>query len=274
MKKLSFDLRVYPGSLLGFGSTFLTSLSAINHALEKDIELYINILNHTYTSSENNWDIVFEQPFGITAAEADSLEKCTDWDLGESVYSYHGDTRSKFQNNEFVDKQRKIFKDYVKPKKEIQKTVNEFLKPYKDKKILGIHKRGRDHFTSGHASGEGHKVSLNYVRGIIDKYINDYDYIYLTSDESEVYQFLSESYQEKFLFYDDKTEWGDNESGLHALNTSAESKIQMIRDICVEVLILSKCDRMLLMNSNISHMGLFFSNTNDFEFYDTHVNYH
>lgn len=272
-KKISFNLKIDPESLWGFGATFLCSMSAINHALEKDISLHINILNHTYTSTKNNWDIVFEQPFGITDSEANSLEKCTNWDLGESVYSYHADTRNKFQDNEFISNQRKVFKKYVKPKEEIQKIVNEFLDPYKSKKILGIHKRGRDHFTSGHAIGEGSKISLDYVKNIIDEYIDNYDYLYVTSDESKVYQFLSESYPEKFLFYDDKTEWGNNEIGLHALNSSEKQKIQMIKDICIEVLILSKCDKMLLMNSNISHMALFFSNTNNFKFYDNHVRY-
>jgi dTDP-D-glucose 4,6-dehydratase len=76
------------------------------------------------------------------------------------------------------------------------------------------------------------------------------------------------------IFIDDKNQYGDEYQGLHFLNIDIHHKTEMLYNLIMEMLILSKCDRMLLMNSNISHMSLFFSETDDFEFYDMHVNYH
>lgn len=273
MKKLNYHKIVSPGSSIGYGGIFFLCMTALNYALERDIELYIQTYNTSYSLNINNWEVVFEQPFDIKKKDVNSLEKCTDWDLGPPLYSYGGDDRKRFQDINFVTSQRKIIKKYAKPKTEFINKVKEFLNPYKGKKILGIHRRGRDHFTSGHASGQGNKINEKYIKSIVDKYIDNYDYLFVTSDEKETYESLNCLYPGKVIFFDNKEKFKNNDVGIHSLNLSEEEKIEVIKSLMMEVFILSKCDRMLLMNSNVSHMALFFSETKDYEFYDNHVNY-
>lgn len=259
----------------GFGSNFFTVLTAINHCINQNLSAYVNVINKSYSSeNENCWEIIFEQPFGLKKDKTKSRQVYEAWGLGQSLFSYDGDTRNKFQNRQFVQTQRNIVKNYIKPHQYLIEKVEEFLAPYKNKKILGVHKRGRDHFSSGHASGQGHKMAEDYIKGVIDQHIDNYDYLYLISDENEVYKFLKNYYSDKFIYFDDKKEFNENQTGLHFLNLDINVKTQMLRNLMVEVFILSKCDRMLLMNSNVSHMSLFFSEVEYFEFYDTHINYH
>lgn len=259
----------------GFGSNFFMAMTALNHCLEKGLEPYLDIRNPSYFDpNQNCWDLIFKQPFNITKEESLQYQTYSGWDLGETLFSYDGSTRNKFQDYDFISSQRKIIKKYIKPLKKIEDRVSKYWKPYENKKVLGIHRRGRDHFSSGHASGENHKMSEDYIKEVVDNHIDNYDYLYLTSDENKVYEFFKENYSEKFIFIDDKNQYGDEYQGLHFLNIDIHHKTEMLYNLIMEMLILSKCDRMLLMNSNISHMSLFFSETDDFEFYDMHVNYH
>lgn len=270
MSEITYQLK----SPDGFGSNFFTVLTAINHCISQNLDAYINVINTSYTSeNENCWEIIFKQPFGLQKDNPQFRKVYEAWDLGQPLFSYDGDTRNKFQDRHFIKTQRDIVKRYIKPHQGLMEKVEEFLASYKDKKILGIHRRGRDHFSSGHASGQNHKMSEDYIKNVIDTYIDDYDYLYLTSDENRVYEFLKNHYPNKFIYFDDKSEFSEDQTGLHFLNLDISKKTQMLQNLMVEVFILSKCDRMLLMNSNVSHMSLFFSEVEDFEFYDMHVNY-
>jgi hypothetical protein len=258
----------------GFGSNFFMAMTALNHCLDKKLEPYIDIRNPSYLDpNQNCWDLIFQQPFDISKEDSKKYPTYSGWDLGETLFSYHGDTRNKFQDKEFVSLQRKIIGKYVKPLEHIEEKVTNYWEPYKDKKVLGIHRRGRDHFSSGHASGQNHKMSEEYIKAVVDKYIGDYDYLYLTSDENKVYEFFKDTYPEKFIFFDDKKQFGEESQGLHFLNIDIDLKTEMLNNLILELLILSKCDKILLMNSNISHMSLFFSDHYNYEFYDNHVNY-
>lgn len=274
MEKIVFEIEIKPGEPMGYGSNFFAVLTNINHCLNKGLQPYISIKNPNYNGDVNLWDVVFEQPFGITGEEAKSLKKYGWGELGDTLFSYHGDTRLKFQDEKFISAQRKVVKEYIRPLQYLQERVSEFLKPYEGKKILGIHRRGRDHFTTGHARGQGHKLPNSYVKDVIDEHIENYDYLFVTSDEKEVYQNLKEVYPDKIIFFDTKESFGDNNLGLQCLNLSKDEKIDMIHNLMTEVFIMSKCDAILLMNSNVSHMSLLFSETEDYAFYDMHIDYH
>ena len=106
---------------------------------------------------------------------------------------------------------------------------------------MGIHRRGRDHFSSGHARGQNYKMPEEYIKAVVDKYIDDYDYLYLTSDENKVYEFFKDTYPEKLIFFDDKKQFGEESQGLHFLNIDIDLKTEMLNNLILELLILSKC---------------------------------
>lgn len=259
----------------GFGSNFFRILTAINYSLEKNLVPYVDIVNTSYCNIDQNcWNLIFEQPFELNKNDPSICERYSDWDLGEYMFSYHENHRSKFQDKNFISSQRKIVHNYIRPHQYLLDSASNFLNPYAGKKILGVHKRGRDHFSStGHASGQRCKITNEYLKSIIDDCIQKYDYLYLISDENCVYDFLSDNYGKKLIFFDDKKSFQDNEIGLHFLNIDINAKTKMLKNLIIEILIMAKCDKLLLMNSNVSHMSLLFSKTENFEFYDNHVNY-
>lgn len=268
----------------GFGSNFFAVISAINYCLSLNFQPYIDVRNPSYlVETENCWDLLFEQPFKITDEEIYSIPLYSAWDLGDPLFGYHGDTRDKFIDKEFVSKQKKIIHDYVKPLDHIQNIVFDFWNNYKDKKVLGIHRRGRDHLTTGHAYGQNHLITDDYIESIINKYINDYDYLFLNSDEYGSYNHLKQIYGDKLIYFDDKKQYEKITSfsrphtlankDLTFINIESQEKIKLLQNLILEVILLSKCDKMLLMNSNVSHMSLFFSDHYNYEFYDNHVNY-
>jgi hypothetical protein len=177
-----------------------------------------------------------------------------------------------------VKKYKKLCKKYIVFSADVEKQVEKLFHFYKDKKILGIHKRGRDHLTVGHARQQSHKIDDEFMSSLIKKNIDNYDYIYLTSDETHWYNFLKKEYGDNLLFWDDKSQMIDGTVGLHHYSlldgrVTDEDKEKRFKDLITEILILSKCDKMLLMNSNVSHMALFFSDHYNYEFYDCHLMY-
>ena len=163
---------------------------------------------------------IFEQPFGLKKDECSEFEQICGAELIDSkdkkiidgvafseVTDHIHNSRESFEHICF---HRNTIEKYCKIKPEILKLVDDFLLPYSGKKILGLHRRGRDHFTIGHGSGQNHLLSNEYLKSIIDQYIDDYDYLYVNSDESSYYKYLKEIYPSKIIFFNDKNEY-DNE---------------------------------------------------------------
>lgn len=259
----------------GFGSSITTVISNIDYCLENNLIAYINVKNANYSDDKTNvWELIFNQPFNIKESDASNSEKYYNQDLTGNRLNYDSEVRSKFEDEKFVEKYRNIVKNYCTVKTEVLDYVNYFLKTYEGKKILGIHRRGRDHFSTGHASGQYHLIDKNYLKTLIDTYIDQYDYLYLNSDEGKLYNYLKTIYPEKLIYWDDKSNFEDNMVGLHLLNNTMEIKKKMLYDLMIEILILSRCNKQLLMNSNVSHMSLLFSDHTDYLFYDKHIEYH
>jgi hypothetical protein len=258
----------------GFGSSLMAVISTIDYCLEKRLIPYISIKNSNYSDpGKNCWNIIFHQPFNLKKEDIIGCSVYYNQDLILNQLNYDSKVRSKFEDIDFVQKYRNIVQKYLVVKKNISEKVDNFLEKYKRKKILGMHKRGRDHFSTGHAAGQSHKIDNRYIKNLIDQDIDEYDYFYLNSDESELYSFLKQEYPRKIIFWSDKSQFANNSRGLHLLNNSLEIKKKMLEDLMIEILILSKCDKQLLMNSNVSHMSLLFSNHMNYYFYDKHVTY-
>lgn len=274
MIKNNFTL--YQHREVGFGAHFQIVLCLIDYCLDNDIKCKIDIRNTSYSNIEQNtWELIFEQPFSdidsnliINNQFEELLNFRSYWNLG-----YKSHDRKKFSDKEFISKYRNICKNFIKIKPFIIDEVNNYTKKFLNKKVLGIHKRGREHLTSGHARGQEHLLPIKDVFSLIDSHIEDYDYLFLTSDETNTYHNFQSKYGNKLLIFDDKSQYIDSKLDINYLEKTDEDKINSLRNLIVEILILSRCDKLLLMNSNVSHMALFFSETDNFQFYDTHLNY-
>jgi hypothetical protein len=271
---------------IGFGASFMVTLCHLKYCLDNNIKVYIQINNSGYAEdpSVNCWDRLFEQPFDITEEKARELEIINNFDIiGTNGYwklNYGDDNRHNFRDIEFLNLYRDIINQHVVIKKEISSQVNNFLSKYNGK-ILGIHKRGRDHYHTGHGAGQAEKVNLNKMCSVINKYIDNYDYLYVTSDESYIYEDLIKIYGDKVIFFDNKEQFNkyskmDLNQQTNPLNQNPlaqNERVALLNNLMVETLILSRCDQKILLNSNVSHMALLFSSNNNFIFYDEDVNY-
>ena len=268
---------------VGFGAHFQIVLCLINYCLSNQIRFEVDVQNETYSPpGQNTWDIVFEQPFKdvdpkVTISDQFSqLPGFTSdyWHLG-----YPSSEREKFKDRAFIKKYRRICKNHISIKPDIAKQIKMSIKDksindaLRTGKVLGIHKRGREHLTTGHASNQEQLLTNESVFSLIDSEIDKYDFLFLTSDEYKTYCEFKNKYGEKLIIFDDKSQYVESKVDINYLPKSDAEKIQSLIDLITEVIILSKCDKMYLMNSNVSHMALFFAKHYKFEFYDEHLIY-
>lgn len=274
---LNTDFKFFQHREVGFGAHFKTVLCLIDYCLDNKIKCHIDIRNTSYSNeNENTWEVAFGQPFSevnpevVISDQFGQLPSFADnyWNL-----NYESSDRQKYADHNFVQKYKSFCTQYIKVNDDILEIVNEYTKQFESKKVLGIHKRGREHLTSGHARGQEHLLPITSIFSLIDEVIDDYDYLFLTSDEISTYNKFQSKYQDKLLIYDNKTQYVDSKLDINYLKKSDSEKVESLKNLMIETLILSKCDKMFLMNSNVSHMALFFSDHFDYQFYDSHLIY-
>jgi len=278
----------------GFGAYFFVTLATIRYCLDHDIQIYTDIRSNGYAESldVNCWDEIFEQPFGISKSEADTLEVKYNFDLIGHPHGSYGTTtpdtgywnlhyvsgdvsnRLYWRDVNFLDPYREIIKNHVVIKNNIKNKVDDFYNQYADKKVLGLHKRGRSHYVNGHGNSQASHTSIEVVSELVGQEIDNYDFLYVTSDESYTYQVFKSLYGDKVIFYDDKTQYSEYWDDLNRHDLTKNQKKELLENVIIEMLILSKCDKRFLTSSNISNMSLLFSNKNDFKFYDDAVYYY
>jgi hypothetical protein len=264
---------------VGFGSNITVAFSTIKHCIKNNFLCNVYIRNTLYGDSEVNiWDIFLEQPFDINMdySKYDYSLSTTPFEIGCWEYPTMSVALQKLRNNDHISEFQNIYKKYFKLKNIVTEPLNEYLRFFQNKKILGFHRRGRDQLSNGHGSGQGDKLNIPFLFSIADKEIDQYDYLFLTSDENYIYKAFINRYGNKVIFYDDKSEFIDSPNGLHytTINFPIEKKKINLRNMLIETSILSKCDKMLLVNSNVSQLALFLSNHLNYKFYDDHVSYH
>jgi hypothetical protein len=273
------NFTLYHERNVGFGASFVTVLCLIDYCIEHNIKAFFDIRNVGYSDiSENNWDLVFEQPL---TNKKPSMVISSDFPFSELVnfgekywkLNYDSKEREKFCDSRFISHYKNICKEYITIKKDVIDVVENYLKSYNGKKILGVHKRNKDHLTTGHARNQEHLLTFDHIFSIIDEVIDDYDYLFLMSDEYYNYETFLEKYNNKLIFFDNKSKYKDVVNALNYVTENIEEKHNLLKNLISEILILSKCDKMLLMNSNVSHMSLLFANHNDYKFYDNHLTY-
>lgn len=263
--------------MVGYGSNISVAFSTIKHCLTNNLQCHINIINPMYGNpNQNLWDLCFNQPFGIEIDSNYNIENTTDpFKSGYWEYSTKEDLK-KVRDNEFIKQEQDIYKKYFQIKDQsVISSLENFSQRFGDKKILGMHRRGRDQLAGGHAKNQKDKLNLTYLFEVVDSEIDGFDYLYLSSDEHYIYKNFEKRYGNKLLFLDTKEQIPDSDEGLHyfSINQSDEQKNIMLKILLTEMLLLSKCSRMLLVCSNFSQTALYLSGHLNYRFYDEHVNY-
>lgn len=146
----------------------------------------------------------------------------------------------------------------LKIKQHILDKISVFDK-YFDKKVLGVHKRGTD-------SGEHRPVMpIEKYFDSIDKVINNYDYLYVCGDEQFAIDEFKIRYKDKIFLYDDAFR-SNSEKPIHKFFDECEP-YKKGEDVLIEAILLSKCDELILTDSNVAFFSIYY-NYNKFNFID------
>lgn len=271
----------YDNRQVGFGSAITVAFSTINYCINNNLECHIKINNVMYGDQDQNlWDLFLQQPFNVEEMNPYIYAKTTNpfksgyWDFGGHAHNMDIALQN-IRNNNFIVKQKELYKKYFIINDSLEKEINDFFQDFKNKKILGIHRRGRDQLFNGHGANQRYKLELPYLYSVVDTEIDQYDYLYLTSDENYIYEAFKDRYGKKIIYIDNKDDILEYNKGLHEIfiNSDKVIKNSLLKTMLKETICLSRCDKLLLVNSNLSQIALYLCKHFNYKFYDEHVNY-
>lgn len=198
---------------------------------------------------DNVWDYYFEQPH---TDEEPSQEQVL------STVGLLHDIESEYRNvisgetpltmSEYIERRKRygaILQKHIRLLPHILEKIDNYKEIYfKDKSILGLHCRGTDH---------PDKLPMSSYIKDIEKYIDDYDYIFVTSDEQQRVNYIKQVFGEKVLEYK-ATFRSPTEAPVHYNNQYGCSKYYIGEDVIVEAFLLASTDLLLCCtDSNVNY---------------------
>ena len=243
-----------PGA--GFFSNLTFILNYIEYAKKKkfipiiDMQNFPSIYNEQEKifDSLNSWDYFFEKINKYKLSEVYKSKKVifSSNYLKKNMYVDISDN----QNFNKIKKIIKIKKIYYN---EVKKFLKKKLK--KKEKIIGVHLRGTTYkIAKNHPFPVPKKMMLNILNQIVKR--EKADKIFLCTEEKNYYDYFKQKLKNKVItfnsFRSDRTD---------AFNHYPRKKhrFNLGREILIESLILSRCDILVYVNSNVIDGLLFFT---------------
>ena len=210
-----------------------------------------------FLGKDNPWECYFEQPMGIGIDTYNQGFRTTSMsrdDLAMIAERYNNDGYR--LSKDYFDDTGKIWRKYIKIRKELedelQKEINEVFRG--SVKILGVQARGTDF--NRKVYNHPIPISVKEYFEQIDRVINDYEYIFLaTEDQNNLEQFILK-YGDKLLYHKDimRSDTIDNP----ALGKSDEfdkrenPKYSLAKDVMIDMMSLSQCTGIITGMSQVS----------------------
>jgi len=217
-----------------------------------NVPFFIDLTNwsiYQNNKNDNVWEYYFEQFY-------DNFETDLKIDNQGSFVNY----QERFIS---LPKIRKGIKD-LKIKSHILDKISQFDGFYENKKVLGIHKRGTD--------SDEHRKSLTIDEYFekVDKVVNNYDLIYICSDEQHSVDKFKEKYKDKIFCYDESFRSRDKKP-IHKPGCYPEcNNYKKGEDVLIDAILLSKCNQLMISDSNVAFFSIY-NNNNKFTFVDNTV---
>ena len=268
---------------VGLGSTIMRALHCLYYRDPSKL-YYFDFYNLDY-SDKNVWNTFFNQPFkdqiGTEEVKANYINDI--WAMGDFFLCYGRIQDEKYGKFQFKDEQRvnsirSLVSKFVTIKKDIMDPILDFERNnLQNYKVIGIHKRGTDLFSNGHARGQSQIMNLDYIKRTIDEKLKQesFDKLFLATDEAKCYDELKNYYGSKFLIKQ-PTFLSPNNLGVHDLNRNQkeEERIKRGKEMIGDSYLLSRCNFCLNMRgSNVSLFSIFLRNDFNYSFIDDDVNY-
>jgi len=223
----------------GFFSLFKQVMELVGN--EPDGTYRIEIFSESYADSRTNlWDLFFENDL-VKDVSVDDL-KC----LSHCLIPPEDVILLKDAN--------KIIR-LLKLKSFMLNTIDDyFLRNLAGRRVLGVHFRGTDMLAAGNTLEDRSIKNKCIKRGVneyfefIDENMTNYDTMFLATDDSDAYVSFKERYSDKLLSYSNIRSVGIS------LQCSSKDRLESLREVIVEVWLLSRCDFLLHGISNIPHV--------------------
>ena len=242
------------------GGMFSNLVYVIHHikiALEMDCIPIIDMDNFPtkynekkkFKSTSNAWEYYFK-PINNFKLEDVYNSKFVIIVDGKTRKNKEFDSFNNLNNQHF-----KIFKKYIKIKKDILSKAHKFeIDNFYKKKVLGVHFRGTDMKTQErHPYPATFKQIVSYIDSELKN--NKYDLIFLVTEELDYLYKLKSRYKEKICYYNS---FRSNKSDIFD-NNRKNHRYLIGRENIIDMLLLSKTRSIICTNSNMADASNFFS---------------
>jgi hypothetical protein len=248
---------IKPEEFCGMGGCLWQVIRAI--AQYSNQKYYIDFTDSIYkvNANDNMWDYFFDQPHSIQYPTDDQILKKIGLVRNESTEYIWRDivphTFEEIYNRRVMF--NSIIKQYFVLKSNIKIKIENFVEQnFKNNKVLGLHFRGTDH---------PQKKNMKDYFFEIDKVVNNYDKIFICSDENSRFIFAKNYYGDKVVSYN-ALRSGQDGTPLHmpwyerrwVRNPSFEYQYKIAEDVIVESYILSNVDYLFCCGpSNVNYFS-------------------
>ena len=250
-EKFFYIIKITPGA--GLFSNVLFVLNHLKIAKDKkfipfvDMENFPTIYNESKKihNTFNAWEYFFENYTDISIEEIYQ---------SKNVYITSNKSQSEFFKDTNNEDLRKYFKDNLKIKNRYKKIVHFFSEKYfKNKKVLGVHFRGTSYKRSpGHPFPATKKQILKRVNEL--QLNENYDKIFFVTEEENYKKFLVSNFKNKSLFL--KSSYRSDKNDAFECYPRNFHRYKLGREALLETMLLSKCDALLHITSNISSSAI------------------
>jgi hypothetical protein len=256
-KSLIIDVR----SSSGFFSNYCIFLDNLKYCLDNNIKPIFKLESDWFYNDgrENLWESFFQSiNDGIIIGNSEKSNFFKLWDENFLVRQGKVMVWENYNNQDELKKNRLEVNKIVsilKPNTYIQSIVDDFVnKNFLNKKIIGVHIRGTDY--------KFYHLDL-YVKQI-KKYYKDFDMIYVASDNEESINHIKNNFDNVISYQTDIRAKNINDNVLCS-NLSNDKKVKHGQDVFVECILLSKCEHLICINSNVAAVSLYMNPNMSFD---------
>ena len=260
--KIFYVIKRTPGA--GFFSNVLFVLNHIKICKKKnyypvvDMENFPTIYNENFVVNKikNSWNYYFEN---LTDTSLNEVYK------SKNVIITSNDFEPDFEKDFISDEIKEIFCNDLKIKRVFRRYIDNFSeKKFKKKKVLGVHFRGTSYKRSpGHPLPATKKQILNIIKNLISK--EKYEKIFLVTEEENYKDYLIKNFREKIIFLE--SSFRSDTNNAFKIYPRKKHRYKLGREALVEASLLSKCDGLAYVTSNLSSAAITLAKDKPFKKY-------
>lgn len=231
----------------GFFSLFIQAIYGIDFAARHNVPYHVDFTtvkycytDITYGKGANFWNYYFKQP--LVGLDNIPVNKVMN-DFTE-LYPL------RIWDRKHVEEIHESAVKHLEFQENVALLMADQREKFARKKILGVQIRCTDH------AGEVAPVSFERYKKLIDKKVDTYDYLFVSTDDQRIIDKMKLHFGDKLL-YNDVVRAADDKA-VHT-DMSFENRYQLGLDVLLDCYSLSLCDHALLIHSNISYAALLFN---------------